>query len=339
MWREAGEAGLLCLSIPEAYGGAGGDFRHEVVLMEQIVRKDVSGFAVSLHNAIVAPYILHYGSEEQKTKWLPKKASGEFIGAIAKSEPGAGSDLQGIKTSARLEGNHYVINGQNPEKARILGGLTPLIDLALQPRPSDKTVDQRANVSLLADRGEKAIKLLDFAGEALNVGAREKGEYFTDFVFIPILPLPPALRLAFRPIAHIQPLNVADGNGGLDLRITFDQDRRDRAALLVQCDADLVETHAGIADRVARQKGQHPIRLSQSIDDAATPILAGLNFEFVDPDFVPGRLQIRPMRSTSGALRSPQTALIRALFAAAQFPEATTQAGATRSLRVLRAAR
>jgi len=112
MWREAGEAGLLCLAIPEAYGGAGGDFRHEVVLMEQVTRKEVSGFAASLHNAIVAPYILHYGSEEQKKKWLSKMASGEFIGAIAMSEPGAGSDLQGIKTSARLEGNHYVLNGQ-----------------------------------------------------------------------------------------------------------------------------------------------------------------------------------------------------------------------------------
>ena len=102
MWREAGEAGLLCLAIPEAYGGAGGDFRHEVVLMEQIARKEVSGFSATLHNAIVVPYILHYGSEEQKKKWLPKMASGEYIGAIAMSEPGAGSDLQGVKTSARL---------------------------------------------------------------------------------------------------------------------------------------------------------------------------------------------------------------------------------------------
>ena len=102
----------MCLAVPEAYGGAGGDFRHEVVLMEQIARKEVSGFAASLHNAIVAPYILHYGSEEQKKKWLPKMASGEFVGAIAMSEPGAGSDLQGVKTSARLDGNHYVLNGQ-----------------------------------------------------------------------------------------------------------------------------------------------------------------------------------------------------------------------------------
>lgn len=111
-WREAGEAGLLCPSIPEAYGGAGGDFRHDVVVMEQVARKETSGFAAALHSSIVAPYIFNYGSEEQKRKWLPKMASGEIVGAIAMTEPGAGSDLQGVKTTARLNGNHYVLNGQ-----------------------------------------------------------------------------------------------------------------------------------------------------------------------------------------------------------------------------------
>jgi acyl-CoA dehydrogenase len=104
MWRETGEAGLLCLAIPEEYGGANGDFSHEVVMMEQVARKEISGFAVALHNAIVAPYLLHYGSEEQKKAWLPKMASGELVGAIAMTEPGAGSDLQGIRTTARLRG-------------------------------------------------------------------------------------------------------------------------------------------------------------------------------------------------------------------------------------------
>ncbi len=112
MWNEAGAAGLLCLAIPEAYGGVGGDYRHEVVFMEQIGRKGVDGFGASLHNAIVAPYILHYGSEEQKRKWLPRMASGELVGAIAMTEPGAGSDLQGVRASARKDGNHYLISGQ-----------------------------------------------------------------------------------------------------------------------------------------------------------------------------------------------------------------------------------
>ncbi|WP_369058148.1 acyl-CoA dehydrogenase family protein [Caulobacter sp. 73W] len=111
MWNKAGEAGLLCLSTPEQYGGPGGDYRHEVVLMEQLGLKGVDGFGASLHNAIVAPYILHYGTEEQKQRWLPRMATGELVGAIAMTEPGAGSDLQGVKTTAAKVGNQYVING------------------------------------------------------------------------------------------------------------------------------------------------------------------------------------------------------------------------------------
>jgi len=111
MWTEAAEAGLLGLSTPEEYGGMGGDYRHEVVLMEQLGLKGVDGFGASLHNAIVMPYIVHYGTEEQKKRWLPRMASGELISAIAMTEPGAGSDLQGIKTTAKKSGNGYVING------------------------------------------------------------------------------------------------------------------------------------------------------------------------------------------------------------------------------------
>ncbi|MEM6460582.1 MAG: acyl-CoA dehydrogenase family protein [Pseudomonadota bacterium] len=110
-WEKAGAAGLLCASMPEAYGGAGGTYAHEAVITEAIGRVGVDGFGIALHNAIVAPYILHYGSEEQKRKWLPALASGKLIGAIAMSEPGAGSDLQGVKATARKDGNHYVING------------------------------------------------------------------------------------------------------------------------------------------------------------------------------------------------------------------------------------
>jgi len=134
MWREAGGAGLLCLSVPEQYGGQGGDFRHEAILAEQISRRQVSGFAASLHNAIVAPYILHYGSDEQKKRWLPKMASGEFIGAIAMTEPGAGSDLQGVRTTARLDGNHYVIDGQKTFISN--GQLADLVIVVAKTDPS-----------------------------------------------------------------------------------------------------------------------------------------------------------------------------------------------------------
>lgn len=110
-WKKAGEAGLLCASMPEEYGGSGGTFAHESAIMEAISHVGVDGFGIALHNSIVAPYILHYGSEEQKKKWLPKMATGELIGAIAMTEPGAGSDLQGVKTSAVKDGNQYRING------------------------------------------------------------------------------------------------------------------------------------------------------------------------------------------------------------------------------------
>jgi acyl-CoA dehydrogenase len=111
LWNQAGEAGLLNLSAPEEYGGVGGDYRHEVVLMQQLGLKGADHFGASLHNAIVAPYIWHYGTEEQKQRWLPRMATGGLVGAIAMTEPGAGSDLQGIKTTAKKDGNGYVVNG------------------------------------------------------------------------------------------------------------------------------------------------------------------------------------------------------------------------------------
>src|SRR5688572_4616156 len=110
-WRKAGAAGLLCASMPEEFGGSGGSYAHESAIIEAISHVGVDGFGIALHNSIVAPYILHYGSEEQKKKWLPRMATGELIGAIAMTEPGAGSDLQGVKTRAEKDGNHYRING------------------------------------------------------------------------------------------------------------------------------------------------------------------------------------------------------------------------------------
>ncbi len=111
-WRKAGEAGILCASIPEEYGGAGGNFYHEAVLLtEQYRATGVSGFSNSIHSQIVAHYILNYGTEDQKRRWLPKMATGELVTAIAMTEPGAGSDLQSIRTNARMDGNSYVLNG------------------------------------------------------------------------------------------------------------------------------------------------------------------------------------------------------------------------------------
>ena len=112
-WRALGEMGALLPSVPEAYGGLGATFAYDAAVLEDIesvVPEMTTG--VSVHSAIVAHYILNYGSEEQKKRWLPKMASGEMVGAIAMTEPGTGSDLQAVKTTAKKQGNSYVINGQ-----------------------------------------------------------------------------------------------------------------------------------------------------------------------------------------------------------------------------------
>ena len=111
IWRKAGAAGLLCISIPEAYGGGGGTFAHEVVLTQAHSHSLTGGFSNSVHSGIVAHYILRYGTEVQKQRWLPAMASGEMVAAIAMTEPGAGTDLQALRTSARKDGSDYIING------------------------------------------------------------------------------------------------------------------------------------------------------------------------------------------------------------------------------------
>jgi acyl-CoA dehydrogenase len=110
-WNKAGAMGLLCASIPEEYGGGGGTLAHDIVIFSEQSRSLIGSFSNTVHSGIVAHYLVHYGTEEQKRRWLPKMATGEYVGAIAMSEPDAGSDLQSIKTRARKDGDHYVIDG------------------------------------------------------------------------------------------------------------------------------------------------------------------------------------------------------------------------------------
>ena len=111
-WLAAGEAGVLAPSAPEAYGGAGADFRYELVVLDEIARRGLEGFGASVHSGIVAPYIVELAREHQKQQWLPKVVAGEMILAVAMTEPGAGSDLRGMRTRAVRDGDSYVIDGQ-----------------------------------------------------------------------------------------------------------------------------------------------------------------------------------------------------------------------------------
>jgi acyl-CoA dehydrogenase len=126
IWNKAGAAGFLCATMPEEYGGVGVDKRFSVIVMEEAARINATGLGWGLHSEIVAPYLLHYGSEHLKQKYLPKMASGEMIGSIAMTEPAAGSDLQGIRTTAVKDGDDYILNGS---KIFITNGY--LCDLAI----------------------------------------------------------------------------------------------------------------------------------------------------------------------------------------------------------------
>ena len=134
VWREAGRRGLLCPMAPEKYGGAGGDFGFAAVMIEELARENATGLGFSMHSDVVAPYITKFGTEELKQEWMPRLIAGEAIGALGMTEPGTGSDVKAIRTTARREGNEYIINGS---KTFITNGINcGLIVLACKTDPS-----------------------------------------------------------------------------------------------------------------------------------------------------------------------------------------------------------
>ncbi|QIX53019.1 acyl-CoA dehydrogenase [Rhodococcus sp. DMU1] len=110
-WTKAGDAGLLCLGLPEQYGGGGGNFGHEAVVQQELALAHDTAFGFNVHSTIVAHYIAAYATDEQKKRWIPKMASGEMVIGVAMTEPGTGSDLQAVRTTAIRDGDHYVVNG------------------------------------------------------------------------------------------------------------------------------------------------------------------------------------------------------------------------------------
>jgi alkylation response protein AidB-like acyl-CoA dehydrogenase len=179
VWNKAGAAGFLCASMPEQYGGVGVDKRFSVIVMEEAARINATGLGWGLHSEIVAPYLLHYGSEQLKQKYLPRMASGEMIAAIAMTEPGAGSDLQGVRTTAVRDGDHYVINGS---KIFITNGY--LCDLVIVVAKTDPAKGAKGTSLLVVDTsmaGFSKAKPLNKAG----MKAQDTCELFFDNVRVP----------------------------------------------------------------------------------------------------------------------------------------------------------
>ncbi|AVQ83564.1 MULTISPECIES: acyl-CoA dehydrogenase family protein [unclassified Variovorax] len=180
VWRKAGALGLLCADIPEAYGGAGGDFRHEAVFYEEMSRRALTGMATSVH-AIVAHYFLNHGTEEQKRHYLPRMARGEMVGAIAMTEPGAGSDLQGVRTRAEKDGGGFRINGS---KTFITNGY--LAGVVLVVCKTDPAQGAKGTSILIVEtegcKGFRVGRVLDKIG----MKAQDTSELFFDDVRVPV---------------------------------------------------------------------------------------------------------------------------------------------------------
>jgi acyl-CoA dehydrogenase len=179
LWRRAGELGFLCVDIPEDWGGAGGDFRHEAVLHEEMARRALSGMSIGVHS-IAAHYLLNHGTEDQKRRYLPRMARGELVGAIAMTEPGAGSDLQAIRTRAERHGNQYRLSGSKTFISN--GHLAGLIVVVGKTDPGERA----RGISLLLVEtarcpGFRVGRLLDKIGRK----AQDTAELFFDEVPVP----------------------------------------------------------------------------------------------------------------------------------------------------------
>jgi len=178
IWRKVGEFGLLCATVPEEYGGSGGDFGHSAVMIEELARIDATALGFTTHSEIIAPYIVAYGTEEQKQRWLPRMASGKLIGVIAMSEPGIGSDLLSMRTTARREGDDYIVNGQNTFITNGRNACLMVTATKLDPQSKDLTLICVEEDHLGFSKG----KLL----EKIGLKGEDTSDLFFDKVRVPV---------------------------------------------------------------------------------------------------------------------------------------------------------
>ena len=180
LWNKAGELGLLCATMPEAYGGSGVDRLYSMILIEEQAYAGDAATGFSLHSDIVANYILNFGNEAQKQQWLPKMATGEVVTAIAMTEPGTGSDLQAVRTSAVLEGGEYVINGS---KIFITNGY--LCDMAIVVCKTGHSEKGSANLSLIMVEADRAGFSKGKPLNKIGMKGQDTCELFFDNVRVP----------------------------------------------------------------------------------------------------------------------------------------------------------
>jgi alkylation response protein AidB-like acyl-CoA dehydrogenase len=220
VWLKAGQQGLLGMDVPEEYGGGGvADFRYNAILAAEVSRVGASGLGFTLHNDVVAPYLLQLCTEEQKQRWLPRFTSGELITAIAMSEPGAGSDLQGLQTTARRDGDGWVLNGS---KTFITNGI--LADLVIVVARTDPEAGARGFSLLAVERGmtgfERGRKL-----DKIGMKAQDTAELFFDDVRVPA-----------------ENLIGTEGHGFFHLMANLPQERLSIAAVAVAASRIVLDT-------------------------------------------------------------------------------------------------
>jgi acyl-CoA dehydrogenase len=227
LWLKAGELGLLCCNVPEEYGGMGGDFLHSTILIEEMARVGATGPTFYLHSDIVAPYLVDFGTEAQKKKWLPKMATGEIVVALGMSEPSGGSDVQAMRTQAIRDGDEYIINGQ---KVFITNGHSA--DLLLLACKTDPTARGRGVSLILVETSRDGFKR-GRKLEKIGCKAQDTSELFFADVRVPA-----------------DNLLSSEGNGFVMLMTQLAQERLIQGIRAVSsCEAALEWTIAYVSER------------------------------------------------------------------------------------------